>query len=129
MSEHHSSDRRWPRMSCRILAPTALLLLVAIASFSVAQQPGNIGPAPGQQVTLRQQLTVGLKAFTKADFAFIDLVVLAVEQRKLPRLLVDSTFLWARQKAASKSYTRSLRPMVYFRPGLILRAKRLGVKL
>ena len=102
MSEHHSSDRHWLRMFRRILAPTALLLLVAIASFSVAQQPGNIGPAPGQQVTLRQQLTVGLKAFTKADFAFIDLVVLAVEQRKLPRILVDSTFLWARQKAAQQ---------------------------
>ena len=78
---------------------------------------------------MRQQLTVGLKAFTKADFAFIDLVVLAVEQRKLPRKLVDSTFLWARQKAARTLVHASLRPMVYFEPGLILRAKRLGVKL
>ena len=129
MPKHRPSDQNGLRLFRRIVVPIGLLLLVAIASLSVAQQPGNIGPGPNQQATLRQQLTAGLKAFTKADFAFIDLVVLAVEQRKLPRGLVDSTFLWARQKADRRSYARSLRPMVYFRPGLIRRAKRLGVKL
>jgi len=129
MPEHHPTVRNWPQFSRRIFAPAVLLLLAVIGSFSIAQQPGNIGPARGRQINLRQQLTTGLKAFTKGDFAFIDLVVLAVEQKKLPRRLVDSTFLWAREKAVRRSYSRSLRPMVYFKPGLILRARKLGVKL
>ena len=81
----------------------------------------------GRQITLRDQLRVGLKAMTKADFAFIDLVVLRVEQGKLPRKLVDSTFLWARKRVrdhAPGSYRQ--RPMVYFQPALVLRATEAG---
>lgn len=129
MSEQRPADRNWPRLSRPFFAPTAFVLLVAIGSFSSAQQSFITGPAKGRQITLRQQLATGLKAFTKADFAFIDTVVLAVEQRKLPRNLVDSTFLWARDRAARRSYTRRLRPMVYFQPGLTLRAKAIGLKL
>ena len=116
-------------LSNRIPVALSLILLAKMALVSVAQQPGNIGPAQGRKITLRQQLTTGLKAFTKADKAFIGKVVTAVDQGRLPRKLVDSTFLWARNRAERKSYTRSLRPMVYFRPGLTLLAKRVGVKL
>ena len=121
------------RLSLALLA----LVLVTFVSASVAQQTGNIGaqqmgnigPAQGRQITLSQQLTTGLRAFTKADFAFIDKVVLAVEQGRLPRKMVDSTFLWARDRAARRSYQRRLRPMVYFAPGLTLRAKQINVPL
>jgi len=113
----------------RILIVLLLIVLVTRGSTSVAQQPNNIGPAQGRQITLRRQLTTGLRAFTKADFVFIEKVVKAVELGRLPRKLVDSTFLWSRSRAARKSYSRRLRPMVYFQPGLTLRAKRIGVIL
>jgi hypothetical protein len=43
--------------------------------------------------------------------------------------LVDSTFLWARERANRKSYSRSLRPMVYFKPALLARAKMMRITL
>lgn len=113
----------------RIIVAFLLVFLAIMVPVLVAQQPSNIGPEQGRQVTLKQQLLVGLKAFTKADKVFINKVVAAVEQGKLPRNLVDSTFLWARNRAERRSYTRSLRPMVYFQPGMILRAKRFGLRL
>lgn len=108
---------------------TVVMLLLAQIPDSVAQQAGNIGAAQGRQVDLRQQLTVGLKAFTAADRLFINRVVLAVQQGRLPRKLVDTTFLWARERAVRRSYSRQFRPMVYFQPGLTIRARALGVAL
>lgn len=112
-----------------IAVAIVVLLLLSGVSNSVAQQPNNIGPAQGRQVGLQQQLTVGLKAFTAADRIFINKVVLAVQQGRLPRQLVDTTFLWARRRAVRRSYTRQFRPMVYFQPALILRARALGVAI
>ena len=113
----------------RLILTTALLLGVSLTSDSIAQQASSTAAQQGRQVTLQVQLTAGLKARSKADKAFINSVVQAVEQGRLPRKLVDTTFLWARQRAEKKSYRRRLRPMVYFQPGLTQRAKRLGVKL
>ncbi len=110
--------RRWP-----------LVLGLMLGSSLPAAGQLPTGPANGRQLNLREQLTVGLKAVTKADLAFIDKVVLLVEQQQLPRPLVDSTFLWARQRAQRHSRSRRLRPMVYFQPGLIQRARRRGVIL
>lgn len=141
-------DRRSKHV-LRLSSALFLVLLMTCVSASVAQQTGsavppnllppnllppgvgptNIGSADGRQITLRQQLTYGLRAFTKADFAFIDKVILAVEQGRLPREMVDSTFLWARDRAARRSYQRRLRPMVYFAPGLTRRAKHINVRL
>ena len=133
MAECYPSDQQVERrLNTRRPRFGAFLLFLFLATFvsdSVAQLTSNIGAAQGRQITLRQQLTVGLKVFTKADKAFIEKVILAVEQGKLPRKLVDSTFLWARGRAGRRSYTRRLRPMVFFQPGLTLRAKRLGIKL
>jgi len=106
-----------------------LLAMGIIAAPAVSQTTSNIGPAQGRQVSLQQQLTAGLKVITNADKAFINRVVLAVEQGRLPRKLVDSTFLWSRYRAARKSYTRRLRPIVYFQPALTLQAKRIGILL
>jgi hypothetical protein len=100
---------------------------------------GQEAPAPikadsarddqGRQVALRDQLRVGLKAKTKGDLAFIDLVVQRVNEGKLPRKMVDSTFLWARNRARIRPTTHPLRPIVYFQPALVLRAKAIGLKL
>lgn len=95
----------------------------------VAQQTITPVTNQGRKVSLRDQLIAGLRAFTKSDIQFIDNVVRAVEQGKLPRRIVDGTFLWARDRAARRSYSRRLRPIVYFRPALIARAARLRVAL
>lgn len=81
----------------------------------------------GRQVSLKDQLRVGLKAVTKEDFAFIDLVVEKVEEGELPRRLVDSTFLWARRRVETQRPNYRKRPMVYFQPALIMRARAVGV--
>ena len=72
--------------------------------------------------TVRDQLRVGLKAVTPADLAFINLVVQKVDQGVLPRKLVDSTFLWARNRYLTRPGSHRLRPIVYFQPALIARA-------
>jgi hypothetical protein len=113
----------------------ALMALWGLAATLSGQQ----APAPikadsardgqGRQVALRDQLRVGLKARTKADFDFIDVVVERVNQGNLPRKMVDSTFLWARNRSRIRPTTHPLRPMVYFQPALVLRAKAIRVKL
>ena len=94
-----------------------------------AQQTVSPTTNQGRRITLRDQLVTGLRAFTKSDLQFIDSVVLAVEQGRLPRRIVDGTFLWARDRAVRHSYRRRLRPMVYFRPAMVARAARLRVAL
>jgi hypothetical protein len=116
----------------------AVVFLVGLggvaASLSGQQTPApikadSVRDGQGRQVSLRDQLRVGLKARTKADFEFIDVVVERVNQGKLPRKMVDSTFLWARNRSRIRPTTHPLRPMVYFQPALVLRAKAIGVKL
>lgn len=94
-----------------------------------AQEGAGAASTEGRKLPLKEQLTLGLKATTKDDKEFINLVVQKVEQGTLPRPLVDSTFLWARERANRKSYSRSLRPMVYFKPGLLARAKMMHLTL
>jgi len=122
------------RLAARPLL-AAVVAVVAVSSVLQAQQPPTpVQPSTpfnrgGRQVSLYDQLRVGLKATTKSDFAFINLVVLRVNQGKLPRPLVDSTFLWARNRYKSRPGVSRLRPMVYFQPALIERAKKAGVLL
>lgn len=127
---------------CRVLAVATIAAAILLGADPLrAQQPiltpgtpRQITPAApsdrqGRQVKLRDQLRVGLKAKTKADLAFIDLVVLRVNQGVLPRKLVDATFLWARNRHRSHNNIRRLRPMVYFQPALVRQARKLGVTL
>jgi hypothetical protein len=119
-----------------ILRTSAILgiLSLALATATLpAQQPVNpattgAATATGRrQVALRDQLRVGLKAVTKSDLEFLELVAQRVDQGRLPRGLVDSTFLWARSRSISRPGRNPLRPIVYFRPALTLRARRLGL--
>lgn len=113
-------------------------MIVVIAAGGAAiraqQSTGGVRPndsrnSEGRQISLRDQLRVGLKAVTKADFAFIDLIVQKVEAGVLPRKLVDSTFLWARRRVEAQRRQYYKRPMVYFQPAMVLRARAVGVKL
>jgi len=110
-----------------------LVLLAAVCFCTLPTRAQQSTSAPdvqqGRRLNLKDQLTAGLKAATPADKAFIDKVVAKVDAGQLPRSVVDSTFFWARQKANLHSYSRSLRPMVYFKPGLIARSSRLGIRL
>ena len=132
MAEQTTSSNSYSRHAAVWAALVVLALLGGALSPTTAQE-STTSAAPtsnqGRQVSLSDQLTAGLKATTKGDKAFIAQVVNLVEEGKLPRKLVDGTFLWARERAARKSRSRELRPMVYFRPALVLRAKRIGVKL
>ena len=124
--------KNWPRSLAWMLlalAPVALIVESFCPMESTAQQSSDPVANQGRRITLQDQLVTGLRAFTKADLAFIDKVVVLVEQAKLPRRLVDGTFLWSRDRAARRGYYRRLRPMVYFRPALVSRAKRIGVQL
>ncbi len=118
---------------CRAARLGLATIVAGILSFGAAPvaAQGTVEPTQneGRKLSLSQQLRVGLRARTKGDKMFIAKVVALVEQGQLPRRLVDSTFLWARDRASRKSRSRELRPMVYFRPALVLRAKRIGVKL
>ncbi len=100
-----------------------MLCFAVFVTATSAQQTTAPEVTEGRKLPLKQQLLLGLKAVTKEDKQFIDKVVLKVDEGVLPRPLVDSTFLWARERADRKSPSISLRPMVYFRPGLIARAK------
>jgi hypothetical protein len=111
------------------LALFAVVIAANSAPLVVAQEGTGAAVAEGRKLPLKEQLMLGLKATTKADKEFINLVVQKVEQGALPRPLVDSTFLWARERANRKSPSRSLRPMVYFRPALAARAKMMHLTL
>jgi hypothetical protein len=99
------------------------------AQLALSQSQGGPAVNEGRQVSLKDQLTFGLLARTKSDRAFVDLVVAKVEAGVLPRPLVNSTFLWARDRAASRRDESTVRPMIYFRPALIARAKKLKIDL
>ena len=124
------------RVACWTCLVAGMMGLVAASALQAQQPPA---PAPvqassdsdraGRQVTLFEQLRIGLKAKTKADVAFIELVVLRVNQGKLPRKMVDATFLWARNRYKGRPANHRLRPIVYFQPALTAQAKKIGVVL
>ncbi len=92
--------------------------------------PLVVTPAkPDQPITLRDRLVVGLQARLKSEVDFCDNVADRVNTGKLPERLVDETFFWARQRAASIRNGHKYRPIVYFQPGLRARAEKLHLSL
>ncbi|MCA9257964.1 MAG: hypothetical protein KDA61_02135 [Planctomycetales bacterium] len=94
--------------------------------------PSQMGEATAngrRQISLADQLKLGLRAYTPADRQYLDHVVHLVQTGVLPRSLVDSTFLWARSRAVARKGRNPLRPIVYFQPALTLRARRLGISI
>jgi hypothetical protein len=93
------------------------------------ERPALTAGKPLRPVSLRDRLIVGLRARLKSEVAFIDEVVLHVHAGQLPQRIVDQTFFWARERAAIVRHGRTRRPIVYFQPAMIARAKRLNVDL
>ena len=121
------------------IACSALLAAVGVSltgslgrAIEIENLPRPVTPADrlkagGRQVSLYDMLRVGLKAKTEADFEYIAEVVKLVDEGKLPRDMVDSSFLYARYRYRTHPGSFKLRPMVYFQPSLTARAKKIGV--
>jgi hypothetical protein len=101
----------------------------AISPTSIGRPGVRAQFGAGRMIPLRDRLIYGLSVATKKDREFVDRVVALVHVGVLPLKLVDSTFLWARQQAFERGGTAAVRPMIYFRPALELRAKRLGIRM
>lgn len=127
------------KSTLRVIAFSALLAAVGVShpgslsrAIEIENLPRPVTPADrlkagGRQVSLHDMLRVGLKAKTEADFAYIAEVVKLVDEGKLPREMVDSSFLYARYRYRTHPGSFKLRPMVYFQPSLTARAKKIGV--
>jgi hypothetical protein len=105
-------------------------LRTALLAASLAWLTANPGqcadskPIADSGVTgldLKTQLEKGLKARRPVEFQYIAQINKLVEEGKLPRNLVASTFIWARQLP-----TRNLQ---YFQFALQARAKHLNIQL
>ncbi|WP_145097281.1 hypothetical protein [Anatilimnocola aggregata] len=91
----------------------SIVALVAMSlgvSFASAQQP----------ITLADRLNAGLKCRRPEEFAFVEAVVLLVDQKKLTTELVLGTYRWAAEQ-------RPDFPFYYFQYGLRRRAAAIGV--
>ena len=109
-----------------MLAIRQAVLLAVILGFvvprcAIADDPGPIDAGGVAGLTLKTQLQKGLKARRPVEFAYIDQIILLVEQGDLPRSLVTSTYLWAQRMPS--------RQLQYFQFALQTRAKNLPVKL
>lgn len=120
-----------------ILAAAATIVAVPLAGdrrrdSAIADEVERIVlvPAtPNKPMTFRDMMIVGLRARLESEIAFVDGVVLAVEEGRLPRQLVDQTYFWARQRSARSRDARLYRPITYFQIAMRLRAEKFGVDL
>jgi hypothetical protein len=120
--------------NCIGLAVAAALSLAGSAETPAAQKDSvervTLTPAKVQRpISLRDRLVVGLQARLKSEVAFVELVVARVQTGDLPQRVVDETFFWARARGATLRHGRARRPIIYFKPAMEARAKRLGVEL
>ena len=108
----------------RILHSPAVFLLLSLALSALpgpvvfAEEPVGGGPV----ISLEDQLNTGLKTRRPEETDFVEEVARLVNEGKLPRKLVDSTFSWAVRR-------RQTYPFPAFERALRLQADRLGVGL
>ncbi len=102
----------------------AALLLVATVTghrVSAATPPPAFDAGGVMNLDLQTQLEKGLKARRPVEFQYIDEIVQLVEEGKLSRQLVVTTYLWAQ--------ARPWRKLQYFQFALQARARGLPVRL
>lgn len=107
-------------MSARLLLFVICLALLS-GPAAVAASPPPIDGGGVVGLDLKTQLEKGLLVRRPVDFAYIAQIVALVEDGKLPRQLVTSTFVWAKNMP-----TRQLQ---YFQFALQARSRKLGVEL
>jgi hypothetical protein len=111
----------------RLLLATSLVCLgmTSTARPAAAQSPG-FEPLQGgntldfQTVSLKDQLKFGLRVTTPQQEAYIDQVVLLVDQGQLPRSLVNIVYRWAIERNPRV-------PLPYFQIALRTLAERRGI--
>jgi len=108
----------------RILHSPVVFLLLTLTLSAVPGPSGFADETVGgaQVISLEDQLNTGLKARRPEETEFIGEVTRLVNEGKLPRKLVDSTFIWAVRR-------RQTYPFPAFERALRLQADRLGVGL
>ncbi len=95
-------------------------LIGGLVALSVAQLHGDDLPAAGiNSLSLKSQLEKGLRARRPVEFTYIADIVKLVEDGKLPRALVDSSFVYARLKPSKQ--------IQHFQFSLRARAQKLGI--
>lgn len=92
---------------------TFFLVAPLLALFSPFAQPSSAATLSDDS------LKAGLHTATPEEDGFIHHVIDMVDNGRLPVSLVQSTFLWARQKPKNQ--------FQYFKRALIYRAARLGI--
>ena len=110
--------RRW-------LQSAALAALAWLPGRRLAAQNGNSFNSARQgqgAASLKDQLSKGLRAVTPEQHQYVQVVVLAVEQGRLPRGLVNLVYKWSLERNPSM-------PFPYFEYALTILAKRRGVNL
>ena len=113
-----------PAQPMRTKRSPAVFLVMSLAlcglpgTWTRAEEP--VGGA--EVISLEDQLKTGLKARRPEETEFIDEVARLVNTGKLPRKLVDSTFMWALRRRTSY-------PFPAFERALRLQADQLGVDL
>ena len=107
-------------------AVTLILSLLLLGAATVADSTPRLRAAETDDddgpVSLEDRLKVGLKARRPEENEFLERVAALVQSGKLPRKLVDSTYLWAIRR-------RQDSPFPAFERALQLQADRLGVDL
>jgi hypothetical protein len=143
MFAHHTALQRSRQRSILILTPRTLALAATSAILAGAWCSGAIGQGtfarpdrttmmplnPARPTTYRDVLVFGLKARLPSELAYVNSVVAAVEDGKLPSRLVDQTFFWARTHAGTSLYGQPNRPIIYFIPALNARLQRLHLNV
>jgi hypothetical protein len=116
-----------------ISLPAVLVTLVVVGALAAQNNSVErvaLAPATVQRpISLRDRLVVGLQARLKTEVAFVELVAMRVRTGDLPQRIVDETFFWARARGGTLRNGRTRRPIIYFKPAMTARAKKLGVAL
>jgi hypothetical protein len=90
---------------------TLVLILLYVA------WPGRVFGAKLDAATIK----AGLRTTATEEQGFVDRVMTMVDQGKLPRSMVDSTFDWARKKPQHK--------FQFFKRALVVRAARQNIEV
>lgn len=96
----------------RICLSTAMVLTILAVAWARAEDTGVLDA---------KVMKIALHTSTEQEGGFIEYVVARVNHGTLPLDLVQSTFLWAKNKPVKKFF--------YFKQGLILRASERGIHL
>ena len=104
-------------------AAMATLAWLPLRQGFAQQSAGARGVNQGRgAASLTDQLTKGLRAVTPEQNQFVQVVVEAVDQGRLPRALVNLVYKWALERNPSV-------PFPYFQYALTVLAKRRGISL